>query len=239
MKVGDAYFYYHTDNLGTPQKLTAGNGEVVWSAKYNSFGEATIEVETVENNLRFPGQYEDAETGLHYNWLRCYDTQSGRYTRVDPVLSIFNINQQLLFFLPALIKKNIQIQAFAYAFNNPLNRFDSKGLAPNGCGPNGWKNKFVPENPFWIAHFTPACNNHDTCYETCGADKAVCDKEFLTDMQVICYFKYGWANPYEEPPSDLVVKQKACNLAAKSYYKAVNKYGKKPFKDAQTCCINP
>ncbi|MCD4742971.1 MAG: RHS domain-containing protein, partial [Desulfobacteraceae bacterium] len=52
MKVGDEYFYYQTDHLGTPQKLTVGNGEVVWSAKYNSFGRAEVDdASTVENNL--------------------------------------------------------------------------------------------------------------------------------------------------------------------------------------------
>jgi hypothetical protein len=51
----------HNDHLGTPQKLTDSNGTVVWAADYKPFGEATI-----TNNLRFPGQYYDAETGLNY-----------------------------------------------------------------------------------------------------------------------------------------------------------------------------
>ncbi len=54
---GRMYYFYHNDHLGTPQKLTAVNGAVVWSAVYSSFGEAMVEIETVENNLRFPGQY--------------------------------------------------------------------------------------------------------------------------------------------------------------------------------------
>ncbi|GAH55494.1 unnamed protein product, partial [marine sediment metagenome] len=64
MKEGGNYYFYHNDHLGTPQKMTAVNGAVVWSAKYSSFGKATVEVEAVANNLRFPGQYFDHETGL-------------------------------------------------------------------------------------------------------------------------------------------------------------------------------
>jgi RHS repeat-associated protein len=40
---------------------------------------------TVENNLRFPGQYFDAETGFHYNWHRYYIPELGRCNRLDPI----------------------------------------------------------------------------------------------------------------------------------------------------------
>ncbi len=85
LKENGQYYFYHNDHLGTPQKLTVVNGAVVWGALYSSFGKATVEIETVENNLRFPGQYYDSETGLHYNWNRYYDPKIGRYLRVDPV----------------------------------------------------------------------------------------------------------------------------------------------------------
>ncbi len=66
IKVGTAYYFYYNDHLGTPHKLTAINGAVVWNAKYSSFGEATIDLEsTITNNLRLPGQYYDQETGLY------------------------------------------------------------------------------------------------------------------------------------------------------------------------------
>ena len=80
MKIGSEYYFYHNDHLGTPQKMTAVNGAVVWSASYNSFGNASINASsTVSNNLRFAGQYFDQDTGLHYNWHRYYDPNVGRY----------------------------------------------------------------------------------------------------------------------------------------------------------------
>lgn len=36
-------------------------------------------------NLRFPGQYYDNPTGLHYNGFRDYDPAIGRYIESDPI----------------------------------------------------------------------------------------------------------------------------------------------------------
>ncbi len=78
-------YYYHNDHLGTPQKMTDSAGVVKWSADYKPFGEATITVSTITNNLRGIGQYFDAETGLLYNYFRVLNTTTGRYNEADPV----------------------------------------------------------------------------------------------------------------------------------------------------------
>jgi uncharacterized protein RhaS with RHS repeats len=78
IKPDETAYYYHNDHLGTPQVLTNGSGNVVWKAKYTPFGEANISVETETNPFRFPGQYYDTETGLHYNYFRYYDPTTGR-----------------------------------------------------------------------------------------------------------------------------------------------------------------
>ena len=47
---GGQYYFYHNDHPGTPQKMTSASEVVVWSAKYESFGKAEVEVEMVSNN---------------------------------------------------------------------------------------------------------------------------------------------------------------------------------------------
>lgn len=103
-------YYYHNDHLGTPKTLTDESGSAVWQADYTPFGTARIVVCAIENNLRFPGQYYDAETGLHHNWHRYYDPDTGRYLTPDPIGLAGGINP------------------YVYADNNPVNYMDPKGL---------------------------------------------------------------------------------------------------------------
>ena len=110
MEQGSQYYFYHNDHLGTPQQMTSVSGAVVWAAEFGAFGKAQVdEGSSVVNNLRFPGQYYDSETGLHYNWNRYYEPGSGRYLRVDPVGFEDGAN------------------LFVYANNNPLKQSDYTG----------------------------------------------------------------------------------------------------------------
>lgn len=85
LRDGSSYYWYHNDNLGTPQLLTSASGQTAWAADYDAFGNCQVRVSAVTNPLRFPGQYHDPETGLYYNLARYYDPQLGRYLQTDPV----------------------------------------------------------------------------------------------------------------------------------------------------------
>jgi len=110
IRPGEAVYYYHNDHLGTPRVLTNESQTVVWRAVYTPFGEAEVEVATVQNPFRFPGQYYDQETGLHYNYFRYYDPTTGRYVTPDPIGLEGGIN------------------LFPYVANNPISWMDPEGL---------------------------------------------------------------------------------------------------------------
>lgn len=109
-----ATYYFHNDHLGTPQLLSDENGAVAWRGSYDSFGKADELVALVEQNLRFPGQYFDRESGLHYNYNRDYDSQTGRYVQSDP------------------IGLGGGISTFSYSVGNPIRFIDIYGLNVSG-----------------------------------------------------------------------------------------------------------
>ena len=109
--------YLHTDHLGTPRRATDAGGTAVWAWDSDAFG-AVAANQDVDGNgtlvtvpLRFPGQYYDQETGLHYNYFRYYDPSTGRYLTSDPIGLDGGLN------------------TFGYAGGNPLVFVDPYGLA--------------------------------------------------------------------------------------------------------------
>ncbi len=135
MKQNGNYYFYHNDHLGTPQKLTAINGAVVWSAKYEAFGETVIDSNsTIINKLRFPGQYYDEETGLHYNHHRYYDPRIGRYIKPDPSHFMQPLEIGVFYHIPFILLSPQQLNPFPYVQNDPINILDSRGLKGIGVG---------------------------------------------------------------------------------------------------------
>ncbi|ASJ76272.1 RHS repeat-associated core domain-containing protein [Granulosicoccus antarcticus] len=101
------------DHLMTPTSLVDSAGSLGWQSYAGPYGEtldaATAPQNTVQFNVRFPGQYFDAETDLHYNNQRYYEPKHGRYIQSDPMGLMDGLN------------------TYSYASANPLLYFDSTG----------------------------------------------------------------------------------------------------------------
>ncbi|MCP5416287.1 MAG: RHS domain-containing protein [Chromatiaceae bacterium] len=210
----DTIFFYHTDHLGTPQRLTDENQNLVWSAQQLPFGQMNVTLETVTNNIRFPGQYYDQETGLHYNYYRTYDPATGRYLESDPIGLEGGLN------------------TFVYAENNPIIYADPYGLRPipnnSGPHPGGW-GPGGPRYGNWVGagwsggssgnappidSLDKCGKEHDQCWAKCQAQNNVtcpvnpgqckddCNRKFTMCVNDLSNNPRNWPKPPPNPNFD-------------------------------------
>ena len=84
--VGGERYGIVTDHLGTPRGMFDGDGREVWGADIDTLGDLRNQRgERQACPFRWPGQYEDAETGLHYNRFRYYAADIGAFIAPDPI----------------------------------------------------------------------------------------------------------------------------------------------------------
>jgi RHS repeat-associated protein len=102
--------------------MTNSNANSLWPLFPGSaFGEHAANDDVDGNgvkedfNLRFPGQYYDAKTGLFYNYFRDYEPQTGRYIESDP------------------IGLEGGVSTYGYVGSRPLWAFDPHGLKARVC----------------------------------------------------------------------------------------------------------
>ncbi|MGW7426897.1 DUF6531 domain-containing protein [Streptomyces sp. NPDC054813] len=85
-EIDSRFFTIVTDLVGTPTELVDEHGTIAWHAITSLWGSTAWNRDaTGYTPLRFPGQYHDPETGLHYNYFRHYDPETGRYLTPDPL----------------------------------------------------------------------------------------------------------------------------------------------------------
>ena len=116
--VDEQFYAIITDLIGTPCELIKPDGTITWHPHTTLWG--TIPATTpgdADCPLRFPGQYHDPETGLHYNNLRYYNPTTARYDTNDPLGLAPGPNPHT--YVP-----------------NPTNWIDPLGLTP--CSPIGF-----------------------------------------------------------------------------------------------------
>jgi RHS repeat-associated protein len=155
-------------------------------------------------NIRFPGQWADAETGLNYNYFRDYDPTLGRYIESDPIGLGGGLN------------------TFGYVGANPVGYFDRWGLDEtdwvNRAGDRGifdgptngnWGGQCwsggqyscgdnVPGNAPPLDSGDECYQRHDNCYVSCGGDQEcmeACDATLVGELNALPPRSRDWANP--------------------------------------------
>ncbi|MFO0988468.1 MAG: RHS repeat-associated core domain-containing protein [Alphaproteobacteria bacterium] len=110
-------YYVHADYLERVQKITDASQTIAWDGQFTPYGRTHAIAGTVQNPLRFPGQWADPAAGYFYNTMRDYDPTLGRYLSSDPIGTRGGRNR------------------FGYAGANPQNVIDAFGLETTGPGP--------------------------------------------------------------------------------------------------------
>ncbi len=123
--VASGIYYIYADHLNTPRVITDTANNMVWRWDSDPFGTDVPNEDPNGSgrrfayNLRFPGQYYDQETGLHYNYFRDYDPSTGRYVQSDPIGLMGGLN------------------TYAYVGGTPVSRIDPLGLSTTTPGFEG------------------------------------------------------------------------------------------------------
>jgi RHS repeat-associated protein len=144
--------YIVADRVGTPQLAGNSNGTTVWSTAYQAFGTTGNVSAAITQNLRFPGQFSDVETGFNYNLNRDYMPNVGRYLQADP------------------IGMNGGANSYLYVSGNPMVTIDPLGISglltiyssgTTGLGIHSWISYTPDPLPY-------ACTAGTTTYGTWG-----------------------------------------------------------------------
>jgi hypothetical protein len=137
---------------------------------------------------------------------------------------------------------------YEYADGNPGSLTDPSGLAPcggrwRGIGGASCEQRTANPKPGYSPltngcsaplgigggpyDFTSACDTHDICYGTCGADRYECDYDFWVDMRQICY------GASRRPGASNIYSLVACTNLADAYYRAVATFGESYYQSGQ------
>ena len=116
--------HYHLDHLGTPRRVTDGNGDLLYQHDYLPYGEEVTDSGQNQFPLKYTGHERDAGYAgtmddLDYMHARYYSPFLGRFSRVDPMRGSPASPQSL--------------NRYAYVLGNPMNLTDLRGLCPRGA----------------------------------------------------------------------------------------------------------
>ena len=134
-KDGKQYIaYFHNDQIGIPREMTDIHGNLLWYGEYTAWGRLKKDERVYKNAhqpFRLQNQYYDEETGLHYNLMRYYEPEAGRFVNQDPI-GLWG-GENLYWFAPnaamwldpwglAVVDAIFEMQGHTFTGTNPLDR---------------------------------------------------------------------------------------------------------------------
>jgi RHS repeat-associated protein len=177
-----------TDELGTTRDIVNVSAAILTHVLLDTFGNVISESNpSIASRYLFTGREFDSEVDLYFFRARTYYSRLGIFISPDPI---------------GFISRDSNL--YRYVFNTPRLGTDRTGLQ---C-------TMSPDRPFGF-DFSTACQNHDSCYGTCGASKQQCDATFLQDMYAACG------------------DNRFCRTLANTYFGAVKRAGQSFFDRAQ------
>ena len=107
---GQYLAYFHNDQVGIPREMTDIHGNLLWYGEYTAWGRLKKNERVYRNAhqpFRLQNQYYDEETGLHYNLMRYYEPEAGRFVNQDPIGlwggdNLYSFGNQVLDFIDPL-----------------------------------------------------------------------------------------------------------------------------------------
>ncbi len=112
-KIVDTWYYYIYNAHGDVVGMTDENGNVVNEYTYDPWGNILSETETVENPIKYAGEYYDEELDMYYLRARYYDPNVGRFTSLD--------------IKEGEISSPLDMNRYVYCRNNPIKYVDPSG----------------------------------------------------------------------------------------------------------------
>ncbi|WP_328454042.1 RHS repeat-associated core domain-containing protein [Amycolatopsis sp. NBC_00438] len=158
----DRFHAIVSDLVGAPAELVDDTGALAGHLHTALWGPAVSAGGTASTPLRFPGQYHDPETGLHYNRYRYYDPETGRYLSHDP-----------LGLTPAP-------DSLAYV-GNPTAMIDPLGLAPTRTTPCAAAAAKAQAHPYARGNSGPSTSKRkypESTYGDRGAERKRLDDKY-------------------------------------------------------------